>query len=85
MPVPMTSDQIVEDLADRILSGQYPAGTQLPGYRQLMLLYSVGYTTIHSVVTRLKDRGLIVGRQGRGLFVPDELPAPPDGDHFGVD
>jgi DNA-binding GntR family transcriptional regulator len=81
----MSSDQIVEDLAERIMRGQYKPGTQLPGYQQLMQLYSVGYTTIHSVVTRLKDRGLIIGRQGRGLFVPDVLPSAPEEDHFGVD
>ncbi len=85
MPVPMSSDEIVADLAERIRSGQYMPGTRLPGYRQLMDLYDVSYTTVHSIVTRLKDRGLLVGRPGRGLFVPDVLPPQPDDDHFGVD
>lgn len=65
----MSSDQIFEDLADRIRSGEYPPGTELPSYRELAVLYSVGRTTMSVVLKRLKDAGLVVGVRGRGVFV----------------
>jgi DNA-binding GntR family transcriptional regulator len=69
----MTTDGIVEDLADRIKRGQYPPGSKLPTYDQLADLYSVSAATIGFVVKRLKDRGLVVGRQGRGVFVAENI------------
>lgn len=71
MPIPMSSDQIYEDLIDRIRTGEYPPGTELPSYRELAKLYSVGRTTISVVLKRLKDAGLVVGVQGRGVFVAE--------------
>lgn len=67
----MSSDQIYEDLIDRIRTGEYPPGTELPSYRELAKLYSVGRTTISVVLKRLKDAGLVVGVQGRGVFVAE--------------
>jgi len=71
MPIPMTSHEIAQDLTDRISSGEYPPGQQLPTYRALMRLYNVGYTTIATVIQLLRDRGVVVGVPGRGVFVPE--------------
>jgi GntR family transcriptional regulator len=69
----MSSDQIIEDLTERIRAGEYPPGTQMPTYRELAQLYDVGFTTVANVYRRMRDRGLLVGVQGRGVYVPDEL------------
>jgi len=73
MPVPMTNAQIANDLADRIRRGEYPPGSQLPTYAELADMYSVSISTIQRALERLKERGLIYGSQGRGLFVADPV------------
>lgn len=75
MPIPMSAKAIADDLADRIGRGQYPPGSRLPTYHELADLYSVGETTITTVILMLKQRGVVVGAQGRGVFVPDEPPS----------
>lgn len=72
MPIPMSVDEIVADLADRIRDGEYRAGEQMPTYQQLANMYSVSEGTIYFVIKILKDRGVLVGRRGRGTFVPEE-------------
>ncbi|WP_433200718.1 winged helix-turn-helix domain-containing protein [Dactylosporangium sp. CS-047395] len=72
--IPMSSSQIVEDLAERIRLGEYPPGSQLPTYDSLANLYNVSPATIAIVVRILRDRGLVVGVPGRGTFVPETLP-----------
>lgn len=73
LPIPMTSDQIYEDLADRIRTGEYPPGTELPTYIELAALYGVGRTTVSVILKRLKDAGLVVGVRGRGVFVSEDV------------
>jgi DNA-binding GntR family transcriptional regulator len=67
----MSADSIVDDLAERIRRGQYKPGTRLPTYRELADLYDVSPATIATIVVRLKERGLVVGVQGRGVFVAE--------------
>jgi GntR family transcriptional regulator len=74
MPIPMSRHEIVEDLQERIVGGEYPPGSQLPTYPELAELYGVSVSTMQRVVDTLKERGLVVTSPGRGLFVPDELP-----------
>lgn len=72
MPIPMSATDIAADLTERIRDGEYPAGSQLPTYRELMRLYDVGYTTIATVMLMLRERGVVVGVPGRGTYVPDK-------------
>ena len=65
----MSQDDILEDLADRIRTGEYAPGAQLPSYRELGDLYGVSFSTISMVIRRLKDRGAVYGVPGRGTFV----------------
>lgn len=67
--IPMTSAQIVDDLAARIMAGEYTAGQRLPSYAEFADLYSVSVSTVSRAVAILRDRGLVVGVQGRGLYV----------------
>ncbi|GAA2385655.1 hypothetical protein Cme02nite_72580 [Catellatospora methionotrophica] len=71
MPVPMTYAQIADDLAARIKGGEYAAGAKLPSYNQLGELYSVGFSTIAKAVALLRDRGVVIGAPGRGVYVAD--------------
>lgn len=70
----MTYHQIADDLAARVIGGEYPPGTKLPTHRELAALYSVSGSTIEKVVLLLRARGLIYGEQGVGIFVVEDPP-----------
>ena len=67
--VPMTFRQIADDLAARIRAGEYAPESQLPSYSELAALYSVSVTTASKAVALLRDRGLVEGIAGRGVYV----------------
>ena len=67
--IPMSSSQIVDDLAERIRAGEYPPGSQLPTYAALAALYDVSPATVAIVIRILRDRGVVVGVPGRGTYV----------------
>lgn len=67
--VPQNYADIADDLAERIARGEYPVGSQLPSYAELGEIYSVHVTTIRSAVRLLRDRGVVYGWPGKGVFV----------------
>lgn len=71
-PVPMSAAQIADDLERQIHQGKYAVGSKLPSYRELAVAYGVGITTISLVIAILKDRGVVQGYQGRGVFVAED-------------
>ncbi|GAB2951753.1 hypothetical protein GCM10027280_45180 [Micromonospora polyrhachis] len=71
MPIPMSSRQIADDLTARIRGGEYPPGSRLPSLRELAALYSVSVSTIQRALELTKDRGLVIGSPGRGLYVSE--------------
>lgn len=77
MPIPTTAEQIVADLTERIYAGEYPAGTRLPTYREIGELYSVSFGTVGKVFWILRERGLVVGVRGIGVYVVEKLPRRP--------
>ncbi|MFC8845327.1 MULTISPECIES: winged helix-turn-helix domain-containing protein [unclassified Micromonospora] len=72
MPIPTGGyREVAEDVAARIRTGEYALGDRLPTYRELSDLYQVSVTTVQRAVIILQDRGLVVGLQGRGLWVAE--------------
>lgn len=73
MPVPMSSAEIVEDIAVRIANGEagYLPGDQLPSYSQLADLYSVSPATAARVYRDLRMMRLVKGSTGRGVYVAE--------------
>ncbi|MEV6968614.1 winged helix-turn-helix domain-containing protein [Hamadaea sp. NPDC051192] len=70
--VPLSYAQIAEDLASRIGKGEYPPGGRLPSYAQIADLYSVSISTAARAIGLLRFRGVVVGAQGRGVYVPEK-------------
>lgn len=69
-PVKLTYAQIADDLEARIRAGEYPDPDKpLPSYAQLADLYGVSRSTAQQAVRILRERGVVVGVLGRGLFV----------------
>jgi DNA-binding GntR family transcriptional regulator len=69
MPKHWTYGRIADDLTARIRRGEWPPGAQIPTYEQLGERYSVHKTTAARAVALLRERELVEGAPGRGVFV----------------
>jgi GntR family transcriptional repressor for pyruvate dehydrogenase complex len=56
------------------MSGELPAGVQLPGHRELASIYSVSVGSVREAISMLISSGLIETRAGRGTYVAAEPP-----------
>jgi GntR family transcriptional regulator len=77
--------QIADSIQQRIATGVYTV--RLPAERALADEYGVAYQTLRRSMEVLRDRGMVITRQGRGTFVAPEFrvtpqtaesPDPPD-------
>jgi DNA-binding GntR family transcriptional regulator len=67
--------QVANNIAVRIETGEITH--KLPSERSLAQEYGVAYQTVRHAMKVLRERGLIITRQGRGTFVaPRQEPAP---------
>ncbi|MEV4535918.1 winged helix-turn-helix domain-containing protein [Asanoa sp. NPDC049518] len=70
---------IVDDIRRQIANGDLAPGATLPTARELCQNYQVSRQTIGSAMIVLRTQGLIVGQQGRAVYVsadPRNLPTP---------
>ncbi|MFI0472513.1 FadR/GntR family transcriptional regulator [Halomonas sp. HMF6819] len=71
---------LYDDMHHWIVRGQYLRGAKLPTEAELSRRYELSRSAVRSATARLKAEGLIVSRQGAGLFVAarpvTELDAP---------
>jgi GntR family transcriptional regulator len=67
-PLPMHY-QVEQDMRERIASGTWKQGEQIPSEQELCALYRVSRTTLRQAIQMLVDEGLIVRERGRGSFV----------------
>jgi GntR family transcriptional regulator len=63
------SRQIAASLRDRIASGEYPPGSQLPSITDLAGEFGVATNTVRKALGILRDEGLIESVAGYGTFV----------------
>ena len=71
-------EQLAKILESKIRSGEFAAGTRLPGELTLSQEYGVGSHTVRRALDILRDGGLVITKRARGTFVVDALP-PADG------
>jgi GntR family transcriptional repressor for pyruvate dehydrogenase complex len=64
-------DEIFDDFADRIRSGQLTPGERLPTEKVLAQELEVSRTVVREAVARLTAHGMTVPKQGSGVFVAD--------------
>ena len=62
----------MEQIAQEIRSGRLPPGAKLPTEHELMEALGVSRTVVREAVAALRAEGLVVSRQGAGVFVADE-------------
>jgi GntR family transcriptional regulator len=65
----LTYREIADDLHHRIQTGEYPPGSALPQNPDLGQSYGVSVSTAQRAVMLLRDRELVLGVPGRGVFV----------------
>jgi GntR family transcriptional regulator len=69
------SRQLVDQLLDRVASGALRPGDQLPSVRALAAEALVNPNTAGKTFRELELLGVVIGRNGLGVFVSDEGPA----------
>lgn len=62
-------DYVVEQLKERIISGEYKSGDQLPPEAALCELFGVSRITVREALKKLNMMGLVEIKQGKGTFV----------------
>lgn len=64
--------QIADDLRMQIRTGTLTSGAALPSTSQLCQRYDVSASVVKAAISVLRTEGLIVGQQGKGVFVRQE-------------
>lgn len=64
-------ERIVQQIEERILSGELKVGDQLPPERDLALQFGVSRTAVREAVKALREKGLVEIQPGRGTFITD--------------
>ncbi|MFI6599130.1 GntR family transcriptional regulator [Nonomuraea sp. NPDC050536] len=70
--------QIADDLRAQIRGGSLAPGQPLPSTKQLAEQYDTSLSLVKMAVGVLRTEGLVVGQQGKGVFVRDATDPVPD-------
>jgi DNA-binding FadR family transcriptional regulator len=77
-PKQTSVDRLLLSLREAIDTGRWKPGERIPTERALSDRYGVARNTIRRALQRLEDDGRIVRHVGRGTFVEQGKPTPPD-------
>ncbi len=67
-------EQVAADIRARIMSGEFPPGSQLPSIPSLVTRYAAATATIQRALTALKAEGSVYSEVGRGVYVRRRKP-----------
>jgi len=70
-PTPSRPARLAEWFAGEIRSGRLRSGEKLPTEQELNARFGVSRTVIREAMASLRSEGLVVSRQGSGVFVAD--------------
>jgi GntR family transcriptional regulator, transcriptional repressor for pyruvate dehydrogenase complex len=68
---PSLADALAVRLREEIVTGRLKSGERLPSEHEISEGYGVSRPTVREAIGRLKHDGLVVTRQGSGVFVAD--------------
>ncbi|GAB5378438.1 MAG: FadR/GntR family transcriptional regulator [Acuticoccus sp.] len=68
------AERIGADLRARVMSGELKAGDRLPTEHELVRHHGVSRTVVREALAGLRADGLVVARQGSGVFVAERKP-----------
>ncbi|MCF7972235.1 MAG: GntR family transcriptional regulator [Phycisphaerae bacterium] len=69
--------QIVEQVKFKVASGHIEAGEQLPSIREMARDLKINPRTVVKAYEELQSAGLVVRRQGQGVFITESQAAMP--------
>ncbi|MFF5265436.1 winged helix-turn-helix domain-containing protein [Actinomadura viridis] len=69
--------QIADDLRAQVADGRLSPGDALPSTAQLREQYDVSAGVVKSAISVLRTEGLVVGQQGKGVFIRDRSSVEP--------
>ena len=75
MPPFTKKQQIIEDLTEKIRSGELPPHAQLPTSPKLCEQYRTSLVTVRAAIAILKAQGYVETVHGAGVFVVDRPPS----------
>lgn len=64
--------QIIEEIKNKILSGQYEAGQRIPSVRDLALEYAVNPNTMQKALSECETQKLVYSMGPQGRFITDD-------------
>jgi GntR family transcriptional regulator len=64
--------QIADDLRRKVADGRLGPGDALPSTARLRQQYDVSAGVVKAAISVLRTEGLVVGQQGKGVFVRDK-------------
>ena len=64
--------QVVDSIRQKIETGIWPPGHQLPTKIELAAEYKVSSAVIDAAMIELRLAGLVRGQQGKGVYVADK-------------
>jgi len=70
--------QIYSIILEKIESGKWPTGTQIPSEDELCRIYNVSKVTVREAIQELVREGYLTRQQGKGTFVAYSVP------HLGI-
>ena len=76
MPEKPVFAQIMDDIREQIADGRLRPGDKLPSTAELQVAYECSDNPVKKAIGRLQAIGLLVGRQGRGVYVTDGRSGP---------
>ncbi|WP_327429647.1 GntR family transcriptional regulator [Streptomyces sp. NBC_01236] len=68
-------EQLAKIIENKIRTGEFAAGSRLPGELILSQEYGIGSNTVRRALDILRERGLIITVRARGSFVVEHPPA----------
>jgi GntR family transcriptional repressor for pyruvate dehydrogenase complex len=66
---PNLAEKVASVLREQVVGGNYGEAARLPTESAMSLQFGVSRTVVREAVSRLKSEGLLVSRQGSGVFV----------------
>jgi GntR family transcriptional regulator len=71
--------QIADDLREQIRTGSLAPGSPLPSTSRLAERYDASLGVVKMAVGILRTEGLVIGQQGKGVFVREDAALEPSG------
>ncbi|MEC1473309.1 PLP-dependent aminotransferase family protein [Bacillus haynesii] len=65
--------QIEQIIKEKILQGEWPAGTKIPSQRKLASMFQVNRSTVTAALDELTAQGLLEGNRGGGTKVANQI------------